>query len=101
MINCALQQSMVHFTIYGNLLTSVVICRGIPWKSVQKFADHLWQARGIVFWDLRNRLLEICEIVFQAPADSSYGTEINLWEYVKSSSGSLISFATHAVNMHN
>ena len=48
---------------------------GLPWKSVRKFADCLWWARGIVFWYPRNRLSGICGIVFQAPTDSSCGSQ--------------------------
>ena len=62
---------MSHVT-YGNP-DSAVIRHGFPWKSGQKFADHLWRTRGIVFQDSRNCVSESMQSSCgnRAPTDSS------------------------------
>ena len=83
----------------------VEIC-GLPWKSVWKFADRLWQARGIVFRDSadmsfrrpRIRLVGVLQTIFGRPQviesvkSSSGVSEIVLWNHKSCVNRCAISF---------
>ena len=110
---------------YWNPQISAVIERGLPWKSVRKFVDFMKvcaEIRGLSVANLRNHLSGSTELSFGNPHNCLLGAcRFVLWEFskqslgdcrlsspwkclqesAKSSSESLISFVTHAVNMHN